>query len=107
MYTNLIYTSQKTHFSFKTNCLTLFRKKNTFFFPVILIQSVEKIRSFKILKHVVHFVISVPEHRYLWRKYVALHTASKWHIHGVKRGGVVGVRGSVDAKGLLENFAAS
>jgi len=54
------------------------------------------------LKHVVHFVITVPEHRYLWPLNVALHTASNWHFVVVKRSGVADVRGWVDVKGLLE-----
>ena len=100
MYIHLIYTSQKTHFPFQTNCLTLFRE--AILFSAIYIQPVEKIRSSKMVKHVIHFVIIVPEHRYLWSLNVALHTASNWHFDVVKRSGVADVRGSVDVKGLLE-----
>jgi hypothetical protein len=57
MYINLIYTSQKTHLPFKTNYLTLFRETTRVFFSlVMLIQSVEKMRRSKILKHVVQFI---------------------------------------------------
>jgi hypothetical protein len=57
MYINLIYTSQKTHLHCKTNYLTLFRETTRVFFPlVMLIQSVENMRSSKMLKHVVRFI---------------------------------------------------